>query len=46
MRLRPAAALLLLLGLAVAACDHVRPSPIGTHCVNYGRNPVPVCTNG
>ena len=45
MRLRPFAALLLLLGLA-AACDHVRPSPIGTHCVNYGRNPIPVCTNG
>ena len=46
MRLRFAALLLALAAAGLAACDHVRPSPIGTHCVNYGRNPIPVCTNG
>jgi hypothetical protein len=32
----------LLLGL-LAACEHVRPSPVGTNCVHQGRNPIPVC---
>ncbi|WP_255466812.1 hypothetical protein [Roseicella aquatilis] len=38
------AAAILLLGL-LAACQYVRPSPVGTNCVHYGRNPMPVCTN-
>jgi hypothetical protein len=37
-------AALLLLGL-LTACDQVQPSPVGTNCVHYGRNPMPVCTN-
>lgn len=34
-----------LLPVLLAACQYAQPSPVGTNCVHYGRNPMPVCTN-
>ncbi len=33
---------LVLLGL-LAGCQYAQPSPVGTNCVHYGRNPIPTC---
>jgi hypothetical protein len=37
--------LVLLLPLLLAACQYAQPSPVGTNCVHYGLNPIPVCSN-
>ncbi len=44
MRTMPRCLALLLLGL-LAGCQYAQPSPVGTNCVHYGRNPMPVCSN-
>ena len=38
--------LVALLAVLLAGCQYAEPSPVGTNCVKYGRNPMPVCTNG